>query len=79
MVEAWAFSPAPLSSVPLLECRSHSWPHATPPVGIGMTIMSLSPVLILAPAHWIFGQRITLQEIIGACISVLGVSLFFIG
>ena len=48
-------------------------------VGVGMTIMSLSPVLILAPAHWIFGQRITLQEIIGACISVLGVSLFFIG
>ena len=48
-------------------------------VGVGMTIMSLSPVLILAPAHWIFGQLIALQEIIGACISVLGVSLFFIG
>ena len=44
-------------------------------VGVGMTIMSLSPILILAPAHWIFGQRIALQEIIGACISVLGVSL----
>ena len=48
-------------------------------VGVGMTLMSLSPIFILAPAHLIFGQRIATQEIIGACVSVLGVSLFFIG
>ena len=48
-------------------------------VGVGMTLMSLSPILILAPAHWLFGHRITLQEIVGACISLLGVTLFFIG
>ena len=41
--------------------------------GIAQTIMSISPVLILAPAYFIFKQRITLMEIIGAVISVAGV------
>lgn len=47
-------------------------------VGIGMTLMSLSPILILLPARFFFGQRITLQEIIGAIVSVVGVSIFFL-
>lgn len=46
--------------------------------GIAMTIMSLSPVLILWPAHLFFCQRVTAREVIGALISVMGVSLFFL-
>lgn len=46
--------------------------------GIAMTLMSLSPILILWPAHLFFGQRVTRKEVLGAVISVLGVSLFFI-
>lgn len=46
--------------------------------GIAMTLMSLTPVLILWPAHVLFGQRVTWREILGAVISVVGVSLFFI-
>lgn len=46
--------------------------------GIASTIMALTPVLILWPAHLFFRQKVTLKEVIGAVISVAGVSLFFI-
>lgn len=46
--------------------------------GVASTLMALTPIFILWPSHWLFGQRITFKEIIGACISVIGVSLFFI-
>ena len=46
--------------------------------GVASTLMALSPVLILLPSYWIFKQRITLQSIVGAAVSVVGVSLFFL-
>ena len=46
--------------------------------GIASTLMALTPVLIIWPAHLFFGQQVTYKEVIGACISVIGVSLFFI-
>ena len=46
--------------------------------GIAQTIMAMTPVFILLPAHLLFHQRITRLEIIGAVISVIGVSLFFV-
>lgn len=46
--------------------------------GIASTLMALTPVFILWPAHIVFGQKVTLNEVIGAVISVAGVSLFFI-
>ncbi len=46
--------------------------------GIASTIMALTPVFILWPAHYFFKQPVTFKEIIGAVISVIGVSLFFI-
>ncbi|MCQ2243692.1 MAG: DMT family transporter [Bacteroidaceae bacterium] len=45
--------------------------------GIAQTIMSITPVLILLPAFLIFKQKITTLEMLGAVISVVGVSLFF--
>jgi drug/metabolite transporter (DMT)-like permease len=46
--------------------------------GIASTIMSISPVLILAPSFWINKEKITAVEIAGAVLSVAGVGLFFI-
>lgn len=46
--------------------------------GIASTLMSVVPVLIIAPSVILFKQKVSLKEIIGAVISVIGVSLFFI-
>ncbi|RLD63824.1 MAG: EamA family transporter [Bacteroidetes bacterium] len=46
--------------------------------GIASTLMSIVPVLIILPSVVIFKQKVSIKEIIGAVISVIGVSLFFI-
>lgn len=46
--------------------------------GIASTIMAIVPVLIIPPAVWIYKQKVTPLEIIGAIVSVCGVALFFI-
>ncbi|MCB8995621.1 MAG: DMT family transporter [Bacteroidales bacterium] len=46
--------------------------------GIASTIMSIVPVLIIPPAIFLFKQKVSVIEIIGAMISVAGVTLFFI-
>lgn len=46
--------------------------------GVAQTLMSLTPVFILWPSRWIFGTKVTAQEVIGAIIAVVGASLFFI-
>ena len=46
--------------------------------GIAQTIMAMTPILILLPSWYFFRQKITILEIIGALISVMGVMLFFI-
>ena len=46
--------------------------------GIASTIMALTPILILLPSRWLFHQPITIKGIVGAVISVVGVSLFFL-
>lgn len=46
--------------------------------GIASTLMALTPIIIIAPAHWLFGQRISVKSVVGAVISVVGVSLFFL-
>ncbi|MCD8265141.1 MAG: EamA family transporter [Tannerellaceae bacterium] len=46
--------------------------------GIASTLMALTPVIILLPSYMLFKQRVTFKEVVGALISVAGVSLFFI-
>jgi len=46
--------------------------------GIAQTLFALTPILIIAPAAWLFHQRVTVREVIGAVVSVVGVCLFFI-
>ncbi len=46
--------------------------------GIAATLMSIVPILIILPAIFIYKQKVSTKEIIGALISVGGVVLFFI-
>ncbi len=46
--------------------------------GIASTLMALTPVLIIWPAHLLFKQKVRTLEVIGAVISVIGASLFFL-
>ena len=46
--------------------------------GIASTLMALVPVLIIWPAHLLFKQEVKPLEIVGAVISVIGASLFFL-
>ena len=46
--------------------------------GVAQTLMGLTPVLILWPAHLMFGTKITWTEAVGAIIAVCGASLFFL-
>jgi drug/metabolite transporter (DMT)-like permease len=47
--------------------------------GIASTLMAMTPIIILLPSYWLFHEKITWKAIIGAFISVIGVSLFFLG
>ena len=46
--------------------------------GIASTLMALTPIIIILPAWWLFKQPITAKSLLGAFISVIGVSLFFL-
>ena len=46
--------------------------------GIAQTIMAMTPIFILLPSRYLFHQRVTFPEILGAIISVIGVTLFFV-
>ena len=47
--------------------------------GIASTLMAMTPIIILLPSKWLFHERITWRAVLGAVISVVGVSLFFLG
>lgn len=46
--------------------------------GIASTLMATSPIMILLPSYYLFHEKITLKGVVGAVISVIGVSLFFL-
>ena len=46
--------------------------------GIASTIMSIVPILIIPPAVVFFHEKVTLKEVLGAFVSVAGVSILFI-
>lgn len=46
--------------------------------GIASTIMAMTPIIILLPSKWLFHQPITARTVVGAVISMVGVSLFFL-
>jgi EamA-like transporter family. len=46
--------------------------------GIACTLMALVPIFIIWPSAVMFKEKITIQQVIGAVVSIIGVSLFFI-
>lgn len=46
--------------------------------GIASTLMAMTPIIILLPSYWLFHEKITWKAIVGAFISFIGVSLFFL-
>jgi len=46
--------------------------------GIASTIMAIVPILIIPPAIMLFKQKVSIKEVVGAVISVIGVALFFV-
>jgi len=47
-------------------------------IGIASTIMAIIPVLIIPPVIFLYKEKVTLKEFIGAIIVVCGVALFFV-
>ena len=45
--------------------------------GIASTLMALVPIFIIWPSSIMFDEKIKIQQIIGAIVSIIGVSLFF--
>jgi len=46
--------------------------------GIASTIMAIVPILIIPPAVFLYKEKVTLFEMLGAIVSICGVALFFI-
>ncbi|MCR5078078.1 MAG: DMT family transporter [Prevotella sp.] len=46
--------------------------------GIASTLMATTPIIILLPSWYFFHQKITVKSVLGAVISVMGASLFFL-
>ncbi|GMT44438.1 MAG: hypothetical protein IEMM0006_0270 [bacterium] len=47
-------------------------------IGIASTLMAMVPVFIILPSVLLFKQKVTLAEVAGAVLSVVGVTLFFV-
>ena len=46
--------------------------------GIASTLMALVPIFIIAPSAIMFKEKIKPQQIIGAVVSIIGASIFFL-
>lgn len=46
--------------------------------GVAATLMALVPIFIIAPSAVMFKEKITARQVIGAVISILGASIFFL-
>ena len=46
--------------------------------GIASTLMALTPIIIILPSYWLYHQPVTLKGVLGAIISCVGVSMFFL-
>jgi drug/metabolite transporter (DMT)-like permease len=46
--------------------------------GIAATLMALVPIIIIVPSAIMFKEKITAQQVVGALISIVGASIFFL-
>lgn len=48
------------------------------PVGIASTLMSLSPIIMIPLAHWIFHERISPRSVAGTLVTLAGAAIIFL-
>lgn len=46
--------------------------------GTASTLMALTPIIIILPSKYIFKEKVSARQVIGALISVSGIALFFV-
>jgi len=46
--------------------------------GVAATLMALVPIFIIAPSAVMFHEKITVRQVVGAMISIVGASIFFL-
>lgn len=46
--------------------------------GVASALMALTPIIIIIPSFFMFKERITSQQVVGALISIAGAAVFFI-
>ncbi|MDP4186194.1 MAG: DMT family transporter, partial [Bacteroidota bacterium] len=46
--------------------------------GVASTIMAIVPILVIPASIFLFKEKVTIREVIGSIISVIGVAIFFI-
>ena len=46
--------------------------------GVAATLMALVPIFIIAPSAVMFHEKITVRQVVGAVISIVGASIFFL-
>lgn len=46
--------------------------------GIASTLMALTPIFIIVPAAIMFKEKITVRQVVGAVISIVGATIFFL-
>ena len=46
--------------------------------GIAAALMALVPIFIILPSAFMFKEKISLRQVIGAIISIAGASIFFL-
>lgn len=47
-------------------------------LGVASTLMATVPVFILLPSHIVLKEKLTLNEVVGAIIAVMGIAIFFV-
>jgi drug/metabolite transporter (DMT)-like permease len=46
--------------------------------GVASTIISITPILIIPPSIFLFKEKITYRDVVGAFVAVIGISIFFL-
>ena len=49
-----------------------------PALGVSLSLMALTPVLIILPYALLYKQKVRLKEILGVTVSMVGVAMFFL-
>jgi drug/metabolite transporter (DMT)-like permease len=47
-------------------------------VGIASTLMSLSPIILIPPARWVFREQVSPRAVAGTVVALVGATIIFL-